>query len=70
MIKKTTEAICDNCKTGIYHVPENLSYKEFTQILKERNIAIIRYLPGRRNPYIFCDEKCYQDWTERNNYGI
>ena len=28
MIKKTTEAICDNCGTGIYHIPENLSYKD------------------------------------------
>lgn len=65
MIKKTTEAICDNCGCGIYHVPEDLSYREFVGILKERNIAIIRYLTGRRNPYIFCDEKCYEEWKEK-----
>ena len=33
MIQKTTEAICDNCGTGIYHIPENLSYTEFAKIL-------------------------------------
>ena len=67
MIKKITEAICDNCGTGIYHISENLSYREFAKILKETNFAIVRYLPGRRNPYIFCNEKCLQEW-ETNNF--
>ena len=62
MIKKIIEAICDNCGTGIYHVPENLSYTQFIKILKERNLAIVKYLHGRKNPYIFCDEKCYEKW--------
>ena len=65
MIQKTTEAICDNCGTGIYYIPENLSYREFAGILKERNIAIVRFLPGRRNPYIFCNEKCLQEWENK-----
>jgi hypothetical protein len=64
MIKKTTEAVCDNCGTGIYHVPENLSYKEFIKILTERNIAVVRYIAGRRNPYIFCNEKCFEEFKQ------
>lgn len=63
MIKKITEAICDNCGTGIYHVPENISYTDFIKILKERNLAIVRYF-HRRNPYIFCDEKCLKEWEQ------
>lgn len=65
MIKKITEAICDNCGTGIYHISENLSYTEFIKILKERNLAIARYF-HRRNPYIFCDEKCLKEWESKN----
>jgi hypothetical protein len=70
MIKKTTEAICDNCGTGIYHIPENLSYREFAKILKERNIALVRYLPGRRNPFIFCNEKCLKEYADKNGYEV
>lgn len=70
MIQKTAEAVCDNCETKIYHIPENLSYREFAKILKERNIALVRYLPGRRNPYIFCNEKCLKEYADKNGYEV
>ena len=70
MIQKTAEAVCDNCGTKIYHIPENLSYREFAKILEERNIAIVRYRVGWRNPCIFCDEKCLKEWADKNGYEV
>ena len=61
MIKKIIEAICDNCGTGIYHLPENISCKEFIKILKQRNIAFVK------SNKIFCDEQCYNEWKANND---
>lgn len=70
MIQKTTKIICDNCGRGIYDWPENLSYREVTDICKEKGIAIIRYKPSKRAPLTFCDEKCCEEWAERNGYDL
>lgn len=69
MIRKTTEAVCDNCDLSIYTVHEDTSYKEMTEKYL-KNLAVIRYLPGRRNPYIFCDEKCLKEWADKNGYEV
>lgn len=53
---------------GIYDWPVDLTYKEIVEICKEKNIAIVRYIVGRRQPLIFCNEKCYNEWKEKNSY--
>ena len=68
MIQKTTKIICDNCGRGIYDWPENLSYREVAETCKEKNIAVVRYKVGSRIPLTFCDEKCCEEWAERNGY--
>ena len=68
MIQKITKIICDNCKMGIYDWPVDLTYKEIAEVCKEKSIAIVRYIAGRRQPLIFCNEKCCNEWKEKNGY--
>ena len=70
MIQKTTKIICDNCGKGIYDWPKNMSYREVAYACKKKNIAVVRYLPGRRNPYIFCNEKCLKEYADKNGYEV
>lgn len=68
MIQKITKIICDNCKMGISDWLVDLTYKEIAEICKEENIAIVRYIAGRRQPYIFCNEECFEKWAEEHGY--
>ena len=69
MIQKITKIICDNCKMGIYDWPVDLTYKEIVEVCKEKNIAIVRYIAGRRQPYIFCNEECLEKWAKEHGYN-
>ena len=68
MIQKITKIICDNCKMGIYDWPVDLTYKEIAEVCKEKNIAIVWYIVGRRQPLIFCNGECCYKCKEENGY--
>ena len=55
---------------GIYDWPVDLTYKEIVEICKEKSIAIVKYIAGRRQPLIFCNEECFEKWKERNNLEL
>lgn len=65
MIQKITKIICDNCGQGIYDFLKNMSYREVAYACKKKNIAFVMYKVGKKMPYTFCDEKCYEEWEER-----
>lgn len=70
MIQKVTKILCDNCRCGIYDWPENLSCKEVANICKEKDIAVVRYVVGKRTPLTFCDEKCLEEWAKKHGYTL
>ena len=61
-IRKWTEVTCDyeECGAAIGHYPSD-TMKEVVELAKKDG-AIVKYIVGRRQPLIFCNEECYKKW--------
>lgn len=66
MIRKWIEVTCDfqECGASIGHYPSD-TIKSAVEFAKEDG-AIVRYAVGRRQPYVFCNEECYESWLKEN----
>lgn len=66
MIQKITKIFCDNCGKRIYDWPDNLSYNQIITECNKRGIAIIVPRINKRIPFIFCDEKCQEEYEDKH----
>ena len=66
MIRKWMEVTCDyeECTAAIGHYPSD-TIKSAVEFAKEDG-AVVKYIVGRRQPLLFCNEECYQNWLKNN----
>ena len=66
MIQKWYEVTCDYSECGcvIRHYMGD-TIKDVVEQVKNDG-AIVKYCKGRRQPYIFCNEECYNNWVREN----
>ena len=68
MIRKWYEVTCDyeECKAAIGHYIAD-TIKEAVEQAK-RDGALVRYVVGRRQPHVFCNEECLEKWAKEHGY--
>ena len=64
-IRKWYEVSCDYCNSGIGHYRAD-TIKEVIEQVKKHEHGIVKYVVGKRQPYVFCHEMCYKIWEKEN----
>ena len=69
MIRKWYEVTCDyeECGCAIGHYRAD-TMRDVVEQAKMYDHPVIKYIAGKRQPYIFCNEECFERWAKSHRY--